>query len=333
MEFLHESLPTGPVPARRDLIRLGFERREDGGPVRHRGRLEPVGVALPDAGGIAPDLQIGSALEEFELVLDQARDGAVGAFGFLAEGGELEGLHQFALFIGGEGGAFEEILEDEVVLRVFQGLHDGERSADADFEAERGEDLQEEGVEGADAELREGADETAEGGLRGRVRGETGQAGLGELPAQAAVPRIGSGGLGEAGEDAREDFAGGLAGEGERDDGGGIGSGGKQGEVAVAEGEGLAGAGGGGEGGIADGEGRAHGRRGSSDERCVRTQKKRKIVVGGRKRFRRPEATGADVAHDGAGRIDGGGIQVRAVLGRKSSSTIRVSPTALGRLK
>jgi hypothetical protein len=241
-----------------ERIALRVERGEHGGPVGGGRRREQGGAVLPDAGGIAPGAGVGRALGEFVLVLDEAGDGAVDAFLFLAEGGELEGLHEFALFRGGEAGAFEEALEDEVVLGIFEGRGDGEFGADAGFEAEGAEDLEEERIEGADAEAGEGVDEGAEGGLRGGVVGEAGEVALGEFAVQVAGGFVGSGGAGEAGEDAGEDFAGGLAGEGEGDDGGGIGAGGEEGEDAAAEGEGLAGAGGGGEGGVADGAGRGH---------------------------------------------------------------------------
>ena len=195
--------------------------------------------------------------------MDKTGDGIVDAFLFLAEGGEFEGLQEFALFVDGEGGGFEEVLEDEVVFGGIEGLDDGRVGADAEFEPERAEDLQEKGVKRADAQAREGLDESAEGGLGGGAVGERGKAGLSEVAGQFEEGVVGVGGLGETGEDTGEDFAGGLAGEGQGDNGGGVGAGGEEGEVAAGEGEGFAGAGGSGEGGVADGGGGGHGAAGS----------------------------------------------------------------------
>ena len=257
-EHGRELVPRLPVAGRAEGVGLRVEGGEDGGPVGRRGRRKQGRAVFPDAGGVAPGGPVRRALVEFVLVLDEACDGAVHALLFLAERGELEGLHHLAALGGGKRGAFEQALEDEVFLGIVGLRRDRQFGADAGFEAERPEDLEKEGIERADAQPRQGMDEAAERGLRGGGIGEAGEVRPGEFLAQAAIPLFGSGGAGEAGQDAREDFAGGLAGESERDDGGGIGAGGEQRQIAAAEGEGLARAGGGGQGRVADGHRRGH---------------------------------------------------------------------------
>ena len=254
-QHVDETVPIVPRLAGLERVRLFREGLENGGPIGLLRRRQSV---RPDAAGVAPGFGIRRTPVQRVLVSDQVADGAVDAFPLFAEGRPLEGFHPFAAFRVGLGFLSEQALQDEIFLGGRRFRRDGRIGSDAVFEAELPENLQEERIERADAQSGQRMDERAQGGLRGGPVGEPRQSAVGQLAVQLRESLFECGRLRQARQDARQDFAGGLAGEGQRDDGRRLRAAGQQGEIAAAEGERLAGAGGSRHGRAADLDGRAH---------------------------------------------------------------------------
>ena len=177
------------------------------------GELGCVGV-LPDRAFLSPERGVGGFEVETVEVFDELGDGCFNAAGLLSVGRLFEGLPEFGEFLVEFSTTMDEGIADRAAEAGFAaGIEELEVAGEAELKGEGADDAEEETVEGLEVEAMHGAHhESQEGVVAGGVGLDA------EFAGELRGGIGGSGGVAEFPDDAVEEFPGGVAGKGERDD-------------------------------------------------------------------------------------------------------------------
>lgn len=168
----------------------------------------------PDRFFLTPERGVGGLEVEFVEVLNKLGDGLFDTAALLSVGGLFEGLPEFVEFVVELAAVMDEGIADCAAEAGFAaGVEELEVAGESEFEGEGADDAKEETVEGLEVEAVHPAYEEAEEGVVA--------VGVGvdlELLGEGGGGLGGRGGGAEFFNDFIEEFSGGVAGKGERDD-------------------------------------------------------------------------------------------------------------------